>query len=576
MLLDRASRSSRDPVRTRAGVGPAQVLGGLAPTFVVLLAVVTGCGELGKLLHWRFLASAGASRVVLAAALVVVVGAAVLVARRQGRDADRSPQGVGGVADHGSRSLWLASAPGLLLWGYAAAGQLLPLHRRAEWFLGGDHVRHLVFTAQEAVTGNLDYGVNSYPRAWHTLVALVWSSSGGRQDADGLLGLVGLLSLGSWCVYGLFTLATGQAARAMALRCGLSPASAGRAGLAAGAITLWPSLLSDYQALGFENSIVAGLVIAVSARALLTRPGDVSSVVLCAAGVAVMANAWQLLLPATAVALAVVAVVAWRAASPIARVVILATSALAAAVALPGVVSVVSSVGIDHATDAGVVAPLPVVILPLALASTVVVGVLHRRDLRVLGVVAMVGVTALSAPALAVKVGIPVTQYYPSKVLWSATALGIVPLALLVTRGVDRVWRTTGTKALPARSALVAVAGLLLAACLANPALAVVTWPSVNGDRVLTALTAPDAGTTQVVWLPGHLADSTITRILLDFYRVGQPGEFLPQAPLGVTQECQLLASQPHPAVLSTAPEADVRQRYACTPGLRVVPVRDQ
>jgi hypothetical protein len=560
MLRDRAPRSPRDPIRARSRVGPTRVVGALAPTFVVLVAVVTACGELGKSLHWRFLASAGASRLVLGVVLLAVVGGAFLASRGRADD---------GRA--GSRGQWLASAPALLLFGYAAVGQFLPLHRRAEWFLGGDHVRHLVFTAQEAVTGYLDYDVNSYPRAWHTLVALVWSARGAGQDADGLLSLVGLLSLGSWCVYGLFTLATGHAVRAMALRCGLSAGSAGRAGLAAGAITLWPSFLSDYQALGFENSIIAGLVIAVCAGVVLDRPHDPRSVVVCAAGVAVTANAWQLLLPAPAIALGVVAIAAWRAGGTTARVVTLVAVGLGAVVAVPGIVAVVSSVGIAHATDAGVVAPLPVVILPLALLATAAVGVIFRRDLRVLAVVAMVGVTALSAPALAVKVGIPVTQYYPSKVLWSATVLALLPLGVLLSSGVDRVWRLRGARAVPTRSALIAVSGLALAACAVNPGLAVVSWASVDGNRVLTALTTPDAGATQVVWLPGELADSTITRILLDFYRVGGPGAFLPQQPLRLAQECELLASQPHPGVLSSAPEADVRRRYACSPELRVV-----
>lgn len=231
-----------------------------------------------------------------------------------------------------------------------------------------------------------------------------------------------------------------------------------------------------------------------------------------------------------------------------------------------------SQVGIDHATDAGVVAPLPVVLLPLALLGTASVAVHWRRDVRILVVSGMVLVTAASAPALAAAVGIPVTLYYPSKLLWSAGALGLLPLATMTARGVDLLWRLGGAARLAVRSVIVAVSGLLLSLCAVNPASAVFFWDTVDGTRVLKTLTAPNAGTAQVVWLPGELSESTITRILLDFYRVGHHDGYLPQQPLDAEQECGVLRQFVRPAVLSSAPPAVVLARYECVPDLRVVP----
>ncbi len=565
MLLDRATAAPATAAHARGAVGPAssRVLGAVAPALVVFLAVATAAGELGHLVGWRFLTGAWSSRVVLL--LVLALSAAALWLTRG------TP--VSGRAGSDRLAPWLASAPGLLLVAYALVGQLIPLNRRAEWFLGGDHVRHLVFTVQEAVTGYLDYGVNSYPRAWHTAIATVWSAAGGQQDADGLLRLVALLSTGSWCLYAVFSLATGQLARALALRVGLSPAWAGLAGLAAGAMTLWPSFLSDYQVLGFENSILASLVIAVCAREVVARPDTLRAVLVCAAGVGVVANTWQLLLPAPLIALGVVGLATVRSGTRAARAVALVVGVLGVLVAAPGVLAVLSRIGIDHATDAGVEAPLPWVLMPLGLLATTATALRWRRDLRVLALAGMVLVTAATAPALAAKVGIPVTLYYPSKILWSSAALALAPLGVVLALGVAAVWRFEGALALVSRSAVAAVAGLLVALCAYTPATAVLAWATVDGDQVLGTLQAPDAGAAQVVWLPGELSDSTISRILLDFYRVGGDADFLPQQPLGVAQECEVLRASPHPAVLSTAPADQVLARYACVPDVRVVPV---
>ena len=536
-------------------------LSGVAPGAVLAIAIATLCGEIGRLVHWRFISSAQASCLLLAVLIIVVVGALSGLVRRDARNWPRRR------TSHVARvrirvvATWVcARLPNL---SSGTPGSLV---------LGGDHVRHLVYTAQEANTGFLDYGVNPYPRAWHTLVAMVWSASGARQDAGGLRDLVGLMSLGSWLLFALLSLATGHLAHAFAVRCGASATVASWAGLAAGAMTLWPSFLSNYQVLGFENSIVAALVLAVCAREVLSEPARLRAVVLCAAGVAVMANTWQLLLPASLMALGVV-VVATLCDRPGLMLQVAGWVTLSGVVAAPGVIAVMNQIGIDHATDAGVVAPLPLVLLPLALCATAITAIRWRRDARVVAVAAMVLATGLSAPVLAARAGIPVTQYYPSKLLWSAGALGLAPLGLLLSFGAARMWHSRGALTLPARATVVAIAGPLLSLCAANPAFAVVSWPAVDGSRVLGTLASPGAGEAQVVWFPGEVYESTIARILLDFYRVGHHEGFLPQQPLGVNEECEVLRGSSHPAVLSPAPAPDVRERYSCVAQVRVIRV---
>ena len=87
------------------------------------------------------------------------------------------------------------------------------------------------------------------------------------------------------------------------------------------------------------------------------------------------------------------------------------------------------------------------------------------------------------------------------------------------------------------------------------------------------AVTTPGAAEAQVVWL-GSAGDDTITRILLDFYRVSTTSDRTRQPLLDREEECAVLRAADRPAVLSDRPEAEVRARDDCAPAVRVVPVR--
>ena len=118
------------------------------------------------------------------------------------------------------------------------------------------------------------------------------------------------------------------------------------------------------------------------------------------------------------------------------------------------------------------------------------------------------------------------------------------------------------------------MAGLTMVLALVQPVGAFVgAWSSVRGPGTLDAITSAGARDAQVVWL-GDRGDDTIGRVLLDFYRVPAPGR-TPQPPLDVDEECALLAAAARPTVLSNRPDAEVRARYSCSPGLVVVPADD-
>jgi hypothetical protein len=470
----------------------------------------------------------------------------------------------------------LASVPGLVLATFALASLLWPLSERIGWFLGGDHVRHLVFVAQARADGALDYSTNEYPRAWHVLIALVWSALGGQQDRAGLLDLMALLSFAVWSLHALMSLTVGQLAASLGRRCGLDRAGSGRAGLVAGAVTLWPAFLTNYQILGFENSILAVVLLAVAAGEVLERPDTTPALVVTSGAVAVMAHTWQLLIPAalTAAGASILAVLRKdRRRAPIVALVGIGTAVIAA----PGIMAVVTQVGIQSAVNAGVPAPLPAVVLPLALTSLLVICVRWRNDPGILVLGAMISVVLVGAFAVAAHVHIPITQYYPAKMVWTAVVLSLAPLGVLVAVLARAAWSRAGFLGLTLRTAIGATALLGLTFSAFAPAITLI-GPSATADGpgTLGALTAPGAEAAQVVWLPRATTeetrfDSTTTRLLLDFYTAGPGMVHRDQRSPSVAEECRQLREAKRPTVLSSAPVDQVRLRYSCAEDLTVI-----
>lgn len=556
------------PAPHAATAGALRPLGDVTSLAVVALATVVVLATLADALGAAPLATRRGSLVVLAVVAVVVALAGLGMAR-ESRGHPDPPQ------SRGTR--WLArtvvAAPAVLLVGYVAGAHLLDTATRVEWFLGGDHVRHLVLVSDERALGALSYDIRPYPRGWHSSVALLWSAAGAPESSRDVPGLVSLMSTLVWLLSALLALATASLAAAVARRLGLSLLPSATAGGVAGALTLWPPFLADYQALGLESSLVAAVVLAVGLRELVERPGSRSAFGVACAGLLLMSHTWQLLLPFTAV---LVLVTGWamlrrhggRAAVP-------AAAALAGAVlaSAPSLLAVASDVGVGHASDADVVAPVPWVLLVAGLGAAALLAVRRRADRVLLVAVGLVVLPAVTGVALALRVGVSVATYYPAKLLWHTALLGVVLVCPLLVWGWQRVSSsTTGVLRVGLRTALaLAVAGVALGAVYA-PSLAFRgVWSTVDAPTVLRLLAADDAVRAQVVWSGEPAATDAVTRILLDAYRDERSRSDTRQETLTVAEDCELLLAAPDPVVLSTRPAEEVRARYACAPGVDVI-----
>ena len=542
------------PELLRDPFGP---LGDVGSTVLVVTAVLVALMAAAEPLGWRPLRSTTTSL----ALLVVLALLAVAVHRwlRRGRS---------GAAPW--PHLLLVAVPALLVAGYAVAVRVLPAGARDEWYLGGDHVRHLVMTAEEQATGVLSYGVESYPRAWHTVSALVWSAAGLRPQ-DSVLAVIDLSALLAWLLSAGVALTTAVLAASLGARTGLSGRAAAAAGLVAGSVTLWPSFQANYQALGLEASLVAGCVLAVVLRSQLLDPSGARGLVVAAAGWVAVAHTWQLLLP-------VVGLAALRSALGVARRhgrrgvaggVLAAVAALAAS--WPALEAVVTRVGVQHATDADIVSPVPWLVLALGLVAGGVVAV-RAGDRGVWWVVALAVLPAVTGIVLAAYVGITPDTYYPSKLLWHTAALSLAPLAVGAVAVAVRLQGASFRGSSSLRVVGGGTLALVLVYALLGPAGAFVgAWSTTDGATVLRLVSAPDAGRAQVVWSRGPVLTDTVARILLQAVRPDPTAPRTPQEPLTPDAECRLLAAASGPAVLSDQPAAAVRSRYACVPGLAVV-----
>lgn len=531
---------------------------------VLVIGASLGIGEMAGVARLHAYQHAGVSRGLLVMAAVLIV---FVVGSR-----DRPPS-AGWRPDVASAC---AAIPAAALVAVAAVLAVRPAPAQVQWFLEGDNPRHLIFAAQTWGDGGLDYGADPYPRGWHALVALLWGASGATWRADGLVSLLELMTSATWGLAVVLALTTGLLAKAIALRLGVVGIWRGLVPLLAGAVLLTPPFLGNYLALGFQNSLVAALVLATVSLEILHAGGRARSLLVTAAGVAVVANAWQLLLPGALLALLWAAVIYLSRQSGFGRarsawVIVALTGAGAVVVSLPGLAAVVVQTGLGHGVNAGVDAPLPVGWLALGLASAAALAVLSGRRVEVLAVPGILVTTGATGLALAAVLRISPTLYYPSKTLWHASALGVPVVFAVLGCALSRA-RWASRPGPP----LAVLAGVSLAAtllCLTSPWAAVRgSWSSVNGGPVIAAVTSRGVDAAQVVWTD-DLEDDTLSRILLDFYRVDVTLKRTVQHPTTVEEDCRLLRSAPVPTVLSDRAQESVRARYACVPSVRVIPI---
>lgn len=185
------------------------------------------------------------------------------------------------------------------------------------------------------------------------------------------------------------------------------------------------------------------------------------------------------------------------------------------------------------------------------------------------GYVAVVAVTLLSAPLLAMAVGVSVVSYYPNKVIWGAVFLGLPVVAAVW------VWGIETADSRRHRFLLIAVgagAGLCCVVGIASPLTAPFgAWSTVDGGSFVRIMSAPGADRTQVFWSGRRGALDPTVQILLAMYRKGplSPFEKLPTG--SVAEQCARLRATTEPGVLTTATADEARARLACVPGAAVI-----
>jgi hypothetical protein len=443
---------------------------------------------------------------------------------------------------------------------------------QVEWFLNGDHPRHAVYVADTWNEGALTYAVESYPRGWHSLVAAGWSVAGAGLVPTAVDRLLRIMASACLLLSALLALALASLGMALGRRQGLSRRVSVAVGVAAASASLLNFSLANFQALGYENSLFAAVVLTVCGREVIVRPGSARAVAVCGAGATVIAHSWQLLLPAVGAAFLYCA---WRLAQTgrDGAVWVVVTSVVSAAVSFPALVSVVTAVGLGHATEAGPDTPVPVVLLMGGAASVVVLS-FRERDGRSTVLAAMTLMPAVTALVMAVVLHVALTDYYPSKLLWHTAVMALPWLASALAVGARATMRSWPVTSSAVRVLGGSAVGLLLLYALLMPwGARLGVWSTVDGDRVVPAVTTPGAARAQVVWLQRTPTDDSVARSLLDIYRVAGTRARVPQARLSVAEECTLLRASAEPTVLSTAGAAAVRGRYACEPRATHLPV---
>jgi hypothetical protein len=250
---------------------------------------------------------------------------------------------------------------------------------------------------------------------------------------------------------------------------------------------------------------------------------------------------------------------------------VLTLAVASVAVSVPGLAAVASKVGVDHAAVGQVVAPLPAGFLVAALVAFAIL-LARRRTPALVAWAAPVLLTVLVGVLLAIRVGVPLTGYYPSKVLWTAAVLGLPAAGVVGSLGL----RWVAGRDLPLRAALGApLAGLLLVAgggAMGGPAAAFDgAWSRVDSRTVLAAVTDQRSVGALVVWVPGDQWDSYFARLMLDFYRMPQQDQMTEQGDLDVTAECAAMLGSSERKLVTTADASQVAARYPCAGSLTLV-----
>lgn len=485
-------------------------------------------------------------------------------------------------SNHRKKILAVVDVPGILpstLLILACLGMSwMSVSIKSGWYLtgGSDNLTHLIEGMRRGADGFLSYATDPYPGAWSTAVALINGASvqSSRMSPVVLEQWIGNVTEEVLLLYAVFALAVGLLARALAATMHLSPRVSGILAFGSSATMLGAPFLGFVLPYGFQSHLLVALVIVVAIRECIdAAEGAVGTAVLVTVCGALAAHAWTLGVVFVAVPWAWAVLQLPRSPTNFrAWGTLAATVALAAVSVLPLVLAINHSVGIGHAGAQGAVASLPGV---WVIGGLIAAGIVARKS--ALGFLPL-GTSAfgsLCAVVIALHSRVPLDSYYPSKMLWLGAVLGVPAVwvaGALIIKSVDR--RMTARPAVLVRALGSAWIALFLLVSVLTPLM--LLWQGAKNTQaadILRAVEVPGAARAQIAW--NATSSSTFdvfVRILLDSYEPSRPGT--PVAELSVDQECVILRSSDHPAVITSRSSAEVKSRYSCVGDLATITVR--
>lgn len=481
----------------------------------------------------------------------------------------------------------VALLPALFLAGVGVWMATMPVTRAISWFFrSGDNVMHARNVAAIGAIGSLDYSVWGEPGGWWSFVSLaVVSETDSRSTPGGLLALVSTNAQMVWTAYVLVCAATSLTATALVRQFGAHRWAAALAGLGAGAVMCWPQFFVFTMGWGFQTTIVLTFLLAVAAfEVLMAKPGALHSLLICSAVVVLTAHNYPLGLPIAGV-LWLGAVARYRQGRGVRvdrrdrpAIAVMVCSALATAPVLQTLVGFgARGVALSQSPD-GAIMRLPVEwVVPGILAVALCLAWPGRS--RAAGWVGLAVLVAFLEPIGAwLLLDVPLQNYYPTKMLWHVAALGVPLVAAWCAVGClafsHRFGRRSAGRVL-APSVYVSVTITVLAGFAGVLPATLGEWYK-DGGRILKAATSPHAPDAQVVWRAGQNEDEDwrIQRLVAT-YRAGQGLSPALSIPVGLSEQCETLRSVAVPAVLTTASQAEVTERFSCAPGVVSLPVQD-
>lgn len=546
--------------------GQRSILANVPAAFLATLVLTIGAWSAASWLGLAIFSSEIADRSLM---LCLALGAAVtaLARRRQVTAATWSET--------------VASLPALFLGGLGLLMSFRPVPLAANWmFTGGDNISHLLIAADVRHAGNLSYATDSYPRGWHALLATLIGASGAPTGGPrALLEFISISSLATWALYSLLTLAMSLCAHALIRATGAGDGAAALTGLATGMTLLTGGFFTFTMAFGFQTTILLAVVLAIPVYELVSGSSALRGLALASGVLVAVAHTWQLALP--------VALVPW--AGAVIRVVkgeltrgrkwVCVGVAVSASLLLssPPLWAAATRVGLQHAAVAGSIGHPPFAWLLASTIGAVLCLALATRRRQVVLLALITGTSLAMGLLVAAAAHTSITSYYPTKLIWHAATLS-VPLVWTAIALMHR-WRRMREGTFPfwfrwgaGLAGGVTMTAFCLIAVLTPLGAALGRWGGADATGVTTAVTRPDAPQAQLTWRvsddPGR--DHYALRIL-DFYSVGSGKPLTQDDPLDLEQACARLKASAHPAVLTTASQADVSRHFACVAGVRAI-----